>query len=200
MEVRSRPPCTLTPQDGRLRPDRRTPLQTPVPPVASGDSEQADPRLQSFADAIPQGVLVVDGDGRIAVANRAAEALFGYDTGDLIGESVDLLVPESLRGAHADHRVNFDHTQHARMMGNARDFRARRRDGTEFLAQIGISPWKSDRGMQVVACIMDVSARRSAEDEALAQQKAAGEAGVLSQAIISDTTLGIMMFDGESGA
>jgi diguanylate cyclase (GGDEF)-like protein/PAS domain S-box-containing protein len=125
----------------------------------------ADRDLQELLDAVPDAMVVVDRRGRIRLANRQAEKLFGYDRQALTGQSVDLLVPKELAGSHAEYRQGyFDHPA-VRPMGAPLDLEARRRDGSVFPVEISLSPVESDAGTLAVASIRDVTERRRIEAE-----------------------------------
>lgn len=94
----------------------------------------------------PDALFVVDGDGRIALVNGQAEQLFGYQRAELIGHSIDLLVPASLRGQHARHRASYAHAPTTRPMGTAGQQRGMRKDGSEFPAEVSLSPVPSTHG------------------------------------------------------
>jgi two-component system sensor histidine kinase DevS len=121
--------------------------------------------LRQALDAAPDGIVVVDEEGKIAAVNRMVEELFGYDHDELVGMSVDLLLPEDTRGAHAGHRAEYATHPRTRSMGSGLDLRARRRSGEEFPVEISLSPLPTDGRLLVVAIIRDVSERRSADEE-----------------------------------
>jgi two-component system, LuxR family, sensor kinase FixL len=99
--------------------------------------------------------------------NACVEKLFGYEREELIEQNVELLVPDRVRGEHPAHRADFHAVPSARAMGAGRELFARRKDGTEFPVEIGISPIQSPEGTLVLSVIVDISARRQAEAEAL---------------------------------
>ncbi|HSH27504.1 MAG TPA: PAS domain S-box protein, partial [Wenzhouxiangella sp.] len=140
-------------------PDSRTPGT--IERVAS----LADRDLQEILDAVPDAMVVVDQAGRIRLANRQAEVVFGYKRQELTGERVEVLVPEHLVGDHAGQRSHFFEQPQARPMGARPDLKARRRDGSVFPVEINLSPLTSDEGMLVVASIRDISERRRIDAE-----------------------------------
>lgn len=121
--------------------------------------------LQELLDAVPDGMLVVDREGRIRLANIQAERLFGYGRGELDDERLEVLVPERQATGHARYRQRYFDYPDVRPMGEALDLKARRRDGTEFPVEIRLSPMQSDEGMLAVASIRDVTERRRMEAE-----------------------------------
>jgi PAS domain S-box-containing protein len=136
-------------------------------------------------DLSPSGMLAVDSAGAIVAANREAERLFGWPREELIGRSIEELVPERFRGRHPGHRSAFMGDPHARPMGAGRDLFGLRRDGTEFPVEIGLNPVTSDRGRFVLASVVDISARRELEDNLRRAQKLEA-VGVLAGGIAHD--------------
>ncbi len=114
-------------------------------------------------DLAPSGMLAIGAGGRILLANREAERVFGYGPGTLVGVLVDELVPTAVRGSHAAHRADFLTAPEERAMGMGRELAGRRRDGSEFPVEIGLNPVRTADGIVVVAAVVDISARREAE-------------------------------------
>lgn len=148
------------------------------------DAEAGIPRklggLEGLAwaalDAAPDGVLVVDGVGTVLMVNRQAEKLFGYARDDLLGRSVDDLVPEPHRGRHRAHRTRYRAAPTARAMGEGDLLRGRRRDGTEFPVEISLSAFGSEDGQRIIATVRDVTARIEVEAHAALIQQAIDQA------------------------
>jgi formate hydrogenlyase transcriptional activator len=115
-------------------------------------------------EASPAGILVTEPEGTIVLVNRELERQFGYAREELIGQSVDLLLPETLRVAHSAHRSAFWRSPTARPMGGGRRLFGRRKDGTEIPIEIGLRPIQTDDGWLVLASIVDISARRRHEE------------------------------------
>jgi diguanylate cyclase (GGDEF)-like protein/PAS domain S-box-containing protein len=113
---------------------------------------------------LPDGVLVIDRIGLIVYANRQAEWLTGYPRGELVGRPVELLVPASLRSTHREHRRGYTARPSPRSMGSAdRDFRLRRKNGSEMEADIALGPIGRPDARHIVAAIRDATARRRLE-------------------------------------
>jgi PAS domain S-box-containing protein len=108
--------------------------------------------------AYPDALVVADRAGRIVLANPSAAALLGYSLDELVGTEIDALVPESVRPRHAADREAFNAAPRARPMGRQTELVARRKDGTEVVVEIALSPLQSDRGPLVVAAIRDIAA------------------------------------------
>jgi two-component system, LuxR family, sensor kinase FixL len=110
--------------------------------------------------------VLVNTQGHIVLVNACVEKLFGYERDELIGQSIELLVPERFRGEHRAHRTGSHAAPTARAMGAGLELFARRKDGTEFPVEIGISPIQSSEGMLVLSAIVDITERKRAEAEA----------------------------------
>ncbi len=129
------------------------------------DSHFSSEVLRQALDAAPDGIAIIDADGTIVSVNRMVAQLFEYDHDELVGMSVDLLLPEATRATHAARRAEYEATPRTRAMGSGLDLRARRRSGAEFPVEISLSPLPTDDGLLVVAIIRDVTDRRASEDE-----------------------------------
>jgi len=125
----------------------------------------ADRDLQELLDAVPDAMVVVDREGRIRLANRQAECLFGFQRQSLRSQRLEALVPEHLAGVHAKHRRDYFDQPAVRPMGAPLALEARRRDGARIPVEISLSPLMSDAGMLAVASIRDVTERRRIEAE-----------------------------------
>jgi PAS domain S-box-containing protein len=119
---------------------------------------------EAVFEASPDGIVVVDSQGRIRAVNPAAETLFGFSKDELIGKHVEELVPERVRPFHAGHREAYMAEPKTRPMGIGVELRARRRDGSEFPVEISLSPWMSAGEPLVIATVRDVTQRRRLRD------------------------------------
>jgi len=130
-------------------------------PDASGDGLG-----WSLLDAVPDGVIVASTSGEIFFANTQAGTLFGGTVADLVGRSVDDLLPDDLQGRHRAHRTRYRANPTVRSMGAGLSLRARRLDGTEFHTEISLSPLHldNDNDTYVLAAVRDITDRISAED------------------------------------
>ncbi len=134
--------------------------------------EQPAEWFRAAVEAAPTAMLIVDSQGRIVLSNNEAERQFAYQRDELLGQSVDRLVPDRFRHQHALQRADFHACPAARRMGMGRDLLGRRRDGSEFPAEVGLTPLETDNGLFVVIAIVDITARKELED---AQQKLSDE-------------------------
>ena len=121
-------------------------------------------RLRAAVESSPSGLLMVDAAGRIVLVNREVERLFGYAREELLGQSVELLVPEGMRETHAGDRAGFLADPKVRSMGAGRDLYGRRKDGTEVPVEIGLTPVVTDEGIFVLGAVVDITARKEAEE------------------------------------
>ncbi len=117
---------------------------------------------QLALEASPSGIMVVEPDGAIAMVNRELERQFGYPRDELIGRSVDMLMPEGFRVAHASLREEYLRSPTTRI-GAGQELRGRRKDGGEIDVEISLSPLPTADGFVVLASIVDVTERRRAE-------------------------------------
>jgi protein-histidine pros-kinase len=119
--------------------------------------------FRGLLEAAPDGMVIVDRSGRIQLVNAQAEKLFGYTRAELVGKSVDVLVPERF-AAHWSFREGYLAEPRTRPMGLAGELFARRKDDTEFPVEISLSPLQTEDGILVSAAVRDISERRTIED------------------------------------
>ncbi len=110
-------------------------------------------------ESAPDGIVVVNDEGRIVEVNPCVLTQFGYTAEELIGESVEILVPESKRAAHEGHRAGFQAEPASRPMGAGLVLAGRRKDGSGFPVEISLSPWKTNDGEFVIGVIRDQTER-----------------------------------------
>ena len=122
-------------------------------------------RFGAWLDAVPDAIVVVNPAGRILAVNRHALSLFKYDAEDLIAEPIETLIPEKLRGQHAALREQYAADPRRRAMGAGLDLHGLRRDGSEFPAEISLSPIDTDDGRVIIAAIRDATERRRIESK-----------------------------------
>jgi len=133
--------------------------------LAIEEQTRLERRFRQLLEAAPDAIVEVAEDGSIALVNRIAEAMFGYDRHELIGRSVDMLVPDAMRHSHHRHRATYLEHPRTRPMGSGLELHARRRDGSLFPVEISLSPIQTEGGMHVTAAIRDVTDRKRAEAE-----------------------------------
>ncbi|MBI2276571.1 MAG: PAS domain S-box protein [Dechloromonas sp.] len=123
-----------------------------------------DESFRRVVEWSPAAMVMIDGDGRIVLANAQAERVFGYSRAELQGERVEKLVPERFAARHPGYRHEFLDDPHPRPMGSGRDLYARRRDGSEFPVEIGLTPIDAGQGFMVLAAIVDITERKRLEE------------------------------------
>lgn len=111
-----------------------------------------------------EGILMVDAQGKIQLANPVSERIFGYEPGGLMGKSIEVLLPHQLRGCHVHHREHFNANPSPRRMGVGRDLMAIRKDGTEFPVEVSLSYQNIKGEFMVMAFVIDITERKKAEE------------------------------------
>ena len=130
------------------------------------ERKEAQELFQLATEASPSGTLLMNDQDRIMLVNAHIKELFGYERDELIGQSIEILVPEEFPTSHPAPRSKFTAAPEARTMGAGRELLARRKDRTEFPIEIGLNPIQTPRGRLVLATVVDISARKVAEEEA----------------------------------
>ena len=128
---------------------------------------QPQPLPERFAnsvllDAMPDAIVMVDTEGRIVDLNVHALGMFGYARTELLGELVEILIPERSRGRHVGQRGEYFAAPHVRPMGTGIELAGRRKDGREFGIEVSLSPYLSQDGQLVVAAIRRAPPQRGA--------------------------------------
>jgi PAS domain S-box-containing protein len=121
--------------------------------------------LRGLLEAMPDAIVMVDSDGKIVFANSQAERVFRYAPAELLGQSIQMLLPERYRAAHAGHRGHFFAQPRTRSMGANLELYGRRRDGEEFPVEISLSPIVMDEGTMVMSAVRDITVRKRAEEK-----------------------------------
>ena len=163
----------LISRDGRTIPidDSAAPIKAPDGSLLGAiivfrditERKHADERFRLAVEAAPAALVMVDQQGAILVVNALAEQLFGYARHELVGQPIELLVPQRFRQRHPGDRASFAGNPSRRPMGAGRDLYALRKDGTELAVEIGLSPFTTASGVFVLAAIVDISERRRGE-------------------------------------
>jgi PAS domain S-box-containing protein len=126
---------------------------------------QAEERLRVIVEAAPNAMIMMGEDGHIVMVNAQVERLFGYERSELLGQTIEMLVPERFRVRHPGLRQRFFAAPVARPMGAGRDLHGLRKDGSEVPIEIGLNPITTAEGRFVLASIIDITERKQAEEE-----------------------------------
>lgn len=124
---------------------------------------ERDARFRGMVEAAPDAIVIADGTGRIVLVNAQTEILFGYSREEMLGQAVEMLLPERFRQAHVGTREGYTANPHTRPMGAGADLFARRKDGGEFPVSISLSPFRVGPELYVFSDIRDVSEQRAAQ-------------------------------------
>lgn len=126
---------------------------------------ESNERFQRLVEDAPNGIVMVNQRGQIDLVNAQTEKMFGYNRHELIGKSIEVLVPERFRKQHSIFRSEFQKKPEVRMMGGGRDLFGLRKDGSEFPLEIGLNSVKTNAGEIVFATIIDITQRKQSENE-----------------------------------
>ncbi|HVP65817.1 MAG TPA: PAS domain-containing sensor histidine kinase [Anaeromyxobacteraceae bacterium] len=132
----------------------------------------------SLLEFVPDAIVIADGNGRVVYVNRMTAELFGYESSEILGQPVEMLLPARFRDMHERHRADYDRAPVPRPMGLGLSLYAMRKGGEEFQAEISLSPLDTGTGRFAVAAIRDVTERRRMEEKALLYRKAQEEVRV----------------------
>jgi PAS domain S-box-containing protein len=161
---------------GRRSDGTEFPVEIGLSPISSADGprvlasivditerQRAERRFRLAVESAPNANVMINRDGRIVLVNRQTEELFGYTREELLGELVEILVPERFRLRHPQDRDAFLARPSVRAMGAGRELYGRRKDGSEFPIEIGLNPIETGEETLVLSAIVDITARKEAE-------------------------------------
>jgi two-component system, sensor histidine kinase and response regulator len=121
--------------------------------------------LHQVIEHAPNGMVMIDPQGNIMLVNAQIEKSFGYRRDDLLGQSIEMLVPERFRAHHSKYRNDFLSNPAARSMGSGRELYGLHKDGSEFPVEIGLNPLETEQGVMVLGTIVDITKRKRAEEQ-----------------------------------
>jgi PAS domain S-box-containing protein len=124
---------------------------------------RAEQQWETLLETLPDGVVVVDADGKILIVNTQTEFLFGYQRAEMLGQPVEVLLPESIRPIHPRHRKNYLSAPKNRPMGSGLELYGRKKDGAQFPVDVSLNTMETEDGRAAIAIIRDVTIRKHAE-------------------------------------
>ena len=135
------------------------------------DRKHAEEMIHLAVEASPNGMVMTNHEGKIMMVNTTTEALFGYQREELLGQSIEVLLPESHRAHHPALRNDFIKHPSTRAMGHGRDLHGQHKNGKEFPVEVGLNPIQTPRGVMVLASVIDITERKSQEEQLKAALK-----------------------------
>lgn len=135
------------------------------------DRKHAEEMIYLAVEASPNGMVMTNYEGKIMMVNSTTEELFGYRREELLGQPIEILIPESHRAHHPSLRNNYLEYPSTRAMGHGRDLHGLHKSGKEFPVEVGLNPIQTPRGIMVLASVIDITERKSQEEQLKAALK-----------------------------
>jgi len=137
---------------------------------AQAELRRNEERFRLMLEAAAEGILLVNQAGQITLVNRQFEQIFGYNRDEILGQSVEVLLPEASRIRHVSERDQYLQRPEARLMGMGRELQGRRKDGSAFPVEVSLSPIDVDGTMQVMCFVVDITERKQLEEQRIYAQ------------------------------
>jgi len=131
------------------------------------EKKKTEEKFKALLDSAPDAMVIVNSRGQIVLINIQTEKIFGYKRDELIGQEVEVLIPERFTGNHSHHRESFFQTARTRSMGAGLQLFGKKKDGNEFPVEISLSPLQTSEGLLVSAAIRDISEKKQLENQIL---------------------------------
>lgn len=151
--------------------------------ISADDTSEA--HFKNILESAPDAMIIIDHRGKMAVVNGQAEEMFGYTRKQMLGQEIEILLPDSLRGRHISHRAGYAANPLLRPMGDDLELRGQRQDGSLFPVEISLSPFVSSAGAFVSSVIRDVTSRKAMEKELIAARQEAERANKANTAFLA---------------
>ena len=136
-----------------------------------GSFQKSEQMVLALLDSATQAIISIDRTGRIVLTNRRAHEMFGYSQEELLGEKIEILLPDSKRSTHRGDREDYFQRPRIRPMGIGMDLAGRRKDGKEFPVEVSLSYLEMPQGVFAIAFVSDISQRKQLEDQLMHAQK-----------------------------
>jgi len=150
-----------------------------------GADDSSDAYFRNMLESAPDAMVIIDHYGKISVVNQQAEKMFGYTREEMLGEEIEILLPNAVRDRHISHRAGYARDPHLRPMGTGMELYGRHSDGTTIPVEISLSPVTSAAGTFVSSVIRDVSARKKLERDLIAAREEAERANKANSAFLA---------------
>lgn len=147
--------------------------------------EESEAYFRNLLESAPDAMIIVDENGEIVIVNAQAETMFGFSREEMIGQPVEMLLPERRRKAHLSHRARYQQKPSLRPMGAGLELVGQRKDGTAFPVEISLSPVETEATRFVSSVIRDVTERKRMEGQIIAAQEAAERAKKANSAFLA---------------